>query len=470
MFANRHRHTWLVSLYLGLAPVYHLPGLGAEYLRLFKGALAVAGVAVVLVPPLWSGRLRLPAGVLGPAGFLALILLSAPGLVQAREMALSLMFVMDIGYAAGFMWCFYYLARQGENASVVFVRALGIIMALSAVALVLALVKIPDWTDPCGQLWRPEYSAGFGLIPSEWSISLSLFLPVVVVLMGAATHWRRGHYTTMIGVAGTGILLGNQLVAGGRTGLLAAAVSLILLVLLRASRRLALSVLAGGIVVVGMASFDRKCSIHLGLDRLLSPTGETLVRVQPKTPIHLGLDRLLSPTPADEVLFSAKIDSISTTRISGYKAGLRRIAERPLHGHGLKQVLVAGRHKSEVEIHNLWLKWAAYSGILAPLWFAIMVGLILRIAVWLIANRAAASEDRIVAVALGLIVVSGLMAAMVEPNALIGDFPYTAIWWAATGTLVGVYAKERGCREWSVPFRRGGRAWQGLSRTVGFRP
>ena len=441
------RHTWLLSLYLGLAPVYRLPGIGDEYLRLFKAALAVAGVAVVLVPPLLSGRFRLPAWVLGPPGFLALILLSAPGLVQARQLAFAVMFVMDIGYAAGFMWCFFYLARQGENVPVILARALVIIAALAAVALVIMLAKIPDWTEPCGQLWRPAYSSGFGSSATHWSTSLALFLPVVVLLMGMVVNWRRGHYMTMIGIMSAGILLVSQLVAGGRTGLLASAVSLIALVFLRASRWFALSSLAAGIVVVGVASFDRKCSIHLGLDRLLSPTGETLVRAQPKTPKHLGLDRLLSPTPADEVSFSTKIDSISTSRVGGYKAGLRRIAERPFLGHGLEQVLVVGRWGPQIEIHNLWIKWAAYSGIFAPLWFAIMVGLILRIAVRLIANRAAALENRIVAAMLGLIVVSGLVASMLEPNALIEDFSYTAIWWAATGTLVGIYAKERGHRE-----------------------
>ena len=437
-FSNRHRHTWLVSLYLGLAPVYHLPGLGAEYLRLFKGALAVAGVAVVLVPPLWSGRLRLPAGALGPAGFLALILLSAPGLIQAREMALSLMFVMDIGYAAGFMWCFFWLARQGENVTVIFVRALVVITALAAVPLVTMLVRIPDNPGPCDLFW--EYNKGFGSGETQWSISLSLFLPVVVLLMGMV----RGRYATLINIASAGILLGTLFATGGRTGFLAAAVSLIALAFLRASRWFALSSLAAGIALLGMAAFDKSCSEHLGLDRLLLPAAQPTAEVAPRP-------------PAATTRIITKLDSASTNRLSIYRTGLKRIAERPFLGHGIKQVLVAGRWKPQIEIHNLWIKWAVYSGILAPLWFVIMIGFILVFAFRLLTAKPDAEEHRAKTVVLTLIVLSGLIASLFEPNVLIGSFQYAAIWWAAAGVLIGVYAKERGCREWSVPFSLGQR-------------
>ena len=128
---NHHRKSWLLSLYLGLAPVYHL--IGDKYLHLFKAVLAVAAVAVVLIPPLLSGKLRLPARALGPPGFLALILLSAPGVVQAPAVFLNVMFVMDIGYAAGLMWCFFYLARQGENIPVILTRALSDNFALGRI-------------------------------------------------------------------------------------------------------------------------------------------------------------------------------------------------------------------------------------------------------------------------------------------------------------------------------------------------
>lgn len=467
LLVNRHRSTWLLSLYLGLAPVYHLPGIGNGYLRLFKVALAVAAVAVVLVPPLLSGKLRLPAWALGVPGFLALIFLSTPGVVQAPEVSLNVMFAMDIGFAAGFMWCFFWLARQGENVSVIFTNALVIILPLATVALVNALVKIPNWTNPCDQLWRPEYSIGFGSSPTQWSISLILLLPPVGLLMGKATNWRlEQEHRAMLGAALAGILFGSQFLTGGRTGFLISAVSIAVLAFPRQSRWLAYSGVAAGVVLGGIIVFsqNQECSKHIGLDRVLAlvdvdrpPAPEPIVRAEPSPrpslppPKATRVDRPPAPEPALSP-FLASLDTLGTTRFEGYKISLRRIAERPFLGYGLEKVLLRGHRKPEVEIHNLWLKWSTYSGILAPLWFAIMVGLILLITLRLVANRDDAPENRFVAAMLGLIVMSGLTASMLEPNALIGSFQYTAIWWAAAGALVGIYAKERGFREWSLRF------------------
>lgn len=454
-FINHHRSTWLLSLYLGLAPVYHLPGIGNGYLRLFKVALAIAAVAVVLVPPLLSGKLRLPAWALGVPGFLALIFLSTPGVVQAPEVSLNIMFAMDIGFAAGFMWCFFYLARQGENVSAILTRTLVIILPLATVALASALVKIPNWADPCDQLWRPEYSIGFGSSPTQWSISLILLLPSIGLLMAGATGHR-----AMLGAALAGILFGSQFLTGGRTGFLISAVSIGILAFLQPSRRLALSGVATGVLIAGMIVFSQNqaCSKHIGLDRVLAladvdrpPAPKPVVRTGPSLRPRTGpgVDRPSEPALSP---FLASLDTLGTTRFEGYKISLRRIAERPFLGHGIEKILLRGHHKPEVEIHNLWLKWSTYSGILAPLWFAIMVGLILLIALRLVANRDDAPENRFVAAMLGLIVISGLTASMLEPNALIGSFQYTAIWWAAAGALAGIYAKERGLREWSMRF------------------
>ena len=82
----------------------------------------------------------------------------------------------------------------------------------------------------------------------------------------------------------------------------------------------------------------------------------------------------------------------------------------------------------------------------------IMIGFILVFAFRLFTARPAAPENRAKTVVLTLIVVSGVIASLLEPNVLVGSFQYAAIWWAAAGILVGVYARERGCREWSVPF------------------
>ncbi len=425
--------SWLLSLYLGLAPVYHLPVIGDEYLRLLKAALAVAALAVVLGPSLWSGRLRLPTWTLA---FLLLVLLSVPGLLQTPEPSLAVMFVLDLGYAAGLMWCFFWLARQGEDVNIILIRALLIITALAAAALATTLVKMLDWPSPCQQLWLPEYQSWFGSSRNHWAISLSLYLPVVVLLMVRANNWSRELYANVIGIALAGILLGNQLLTSGRTGLLATISSLALLTFPRVSRWLALSLLTVVIALVGMAFFDRACARHLRLDQIVQTP---LVQ----TPSGTG--------PASEILTTARLRAITTNRTDGYMDGLKRIAERPLQGHGIRQVLVEGR-RQQIEIHNLWLKWAVYSGILAPLWFMVMVGFVLFFAFRRFMARPKHPEDRVSAIALILILLSGLGASLLEPNALIGAFQYTAIWWAVAGIIVGAYSPEKGGQDWLTLF------------------
>ncbi len=437
--------SWLLSLYLGLAPIHQLPGIGDEYLRLFKTALAVAAVMAVLGPPLLSGQLRLPAWTLGALGFLALIFLSLPGLLQAREPSLAVGFVLDIGYAAGFMWCFFWLARQGENVNAILLRALLIITALAAAALATTLVKMLGWPSPCHRLWLPEYLSWFGLSRNQWSISLSLYLPVLVLLMVRAANWSRGLYANAMGVALAITLVSNQLMTAGRTGLLATMSSLVLLTFPRASRWFALSILAVIVVSVGMASFDQVCANHLRLDMLAETPAELTVA---------GSD------PASENPAAVRLRAITTNRTDGYVTGLKRIAERPLLGHGIKQVLVEGR-RQQIEIHNLWIKWAVYGGILAPLWFMVMVCLILVFAFRRFRARPETPEGRAGAIVLLLILLGGLGASLLEPNALIGSFQYTAIWWAAAGIVVGAYSREKGQQDWPalfpLPRRRSGR-------------
>ena len=41
-----------------------------------------------------------------------------------------------------------------------------------------------------------------------------------------------------------------------------------------------------------------------------------------------------------------------------------------------------------------------------------------------------------------LIVALGLLATLFEPEALLGAFQYTALWWAAAGVLVGLRARR----------------------------
>ena len=416
---------WLLSLYLGLAPVYVLPGIEYEHLRLAKGLLLAAALALTLLPPLLAGRLRLPGGLLGPLGFLGLLLLSVPGMAQARELSLVWMFLLDIGLGAAFLWCFFWLGRQGEDVYLILLRGLVIVAAFAAAAVVVVLFRIPDWGSPCGEFWRPLYNSGFATARTVWSISLALFLPLAVLLR-QRTQERGALLALALSVAaGAGILV-SQFISGGRGGILSSLIVLAGLLLAGASRWLAVG-LAGVLALIGVALIDDTCRSHLQRDPAV------------QSPEFSG-PRIVE-----------QLDTFSTDRVTGYITGLEKTAVRPLLGHGLGQVRIKGRWKPFIEIHNLWLKWAVYCGVLAPLLFAAMAAWVLWMAWRLLAGEGAA-ESRAAMAALTLIVVAGLAASMIEPDALIGAFQFTAIWWAAAGILAGLYSRRRRQADWRVPF------------------
>lgn len=405
---------WLLSVYLGLAPVYQLPGVDGELLRLVKGVLLVGGLAIVLLPPLLERRLRLPGGWLGPAAFLGLFALSTPGLVQARESVMVLTFLKDIALTAFFFWCFYRLAREGEDVRLVLVRAIGIMAALAAVALAETLLLWAVYgTPPLDQ--GSVGIHGFGVKSTSWSISLAFFVPLALLPMTSSRGWRR----LALAVAVAALLVASQVVSGGRTGLLGSLIAIVTAgLILSGSRWVALSLLAGLLIAGGVALSRDAFSRHLSLDRLLAD------------PSYVAEDHWGGATG---------LEAFSTGRIQGYETAIDMIARRPFRGHGIEQVVTVTPVGEHIEIHNLWLKWAAYGGVLAPFLFAVMAVAIVRDGAGLLRAR---GDGRLPAAML-LIVVLGLLATLFEPEALLGAFQYTALWWAAAGVLAGLRARQR---------------------------
>ena len=404
----------LLALYLGLSPVYRFWVVGEVELRILKGAVLVAGLGAVALTAWLRGDLRLPSEPLGPVGFGALFVLSVPGLVQAAQAELVLQFLVDIAFAAGMLWCFYHLAIQGRDINKVLSGALIILAAFAAIHLAVALAADPDRSGVCD--WAPSNQSAFGAHYGAWSVSMALFLPIAVLLPLSAKEIGRRWTVPMASVLAC-ILLGSQFVSGGRAGIIAVVVSVLALTLFRSARVLALSIIAVSIVV-GVVLFDDSCSRHLKLDRLSGLTGSSTAE-------------------------ASGLDALGTGRLAGYRVAIKEIVERPLLGHGLGQVVVEGVHRPTVEIHSLWLKWAAYCGVLAPLWFAVMIAVIGLRGLRLLRGSRKKPEGCDRTGVLLLTLFGGLVASLLQPNALIGSMQYTALWWAAAGLLLGNYAAHK---------------------------
>ena len=163
-----------------------------------------------------------------------------------------------------------------------------------------------------------------------------------------------------------------------------------------------------------------------------------------------------------------ELDRFTSGRVDGYREGWEIFRERPLLGHGIRSdgTLLSIINKTTerpewIEIHNLWLKWGVYFGVAAPLGLLAMAAVVLATA-WR-AMRSGTARDRRYAFALGVVLGLGVVASMFEPNALAGNFRYTAIWWAAAGACAGmVWRAEgddgKGAVDWMR--RRVGQVWR----------
>ena len=139
-----------------------------------------------------------------------------------------------------------------------------------------------------------------------------------------------------------------------------------------------------------------------------------------------------------------KTNAFTANRVTSLRTGIEKIRERPLTGHGLKQITVRYEAFGKVrfaEIHNLWIKWAAYTGIFGPIMMAVVAVAILRIGVKNLSVTWRLARDRMSAAALCLILIVGAVSTMFEPNVLVGSFQLTALWWAAAGCALGMWAE-----------------------------
>lgn len=477
---------WLFGIFFGMGAVDWLPGMEQAWLRWGLIVLFAAAIGLVLVPAAAARRLQLPPGLLGVRGFAALIVLSVPGIVQTSSLFPVVDYLGDIGRGALLLWCFYHLARCGDDVTAMFRVAFLVAAGFAAAALLILWFELPEWSSPCYKLFKVESTAGFNLRETEWGIGMAMLFPCLVFLTlgGRRAQTASG---TVLRYAAAVLLLAAVFFSGSRTGMLMAVVAIAGLLMAPSSRRLGVWVLLSALVVGRLVSSSPWCMDHLTSGPLVMPEWAAEEIVAPKFSApspevrgwlselrrRLG-DLFLRPRPVlgpgagegegeapprpwprdlpgwmtatqgwfETVDEEGKLNEFTSRRLTAYLHGLLRLSERPLIGYGIRGLLLPGRETRWIEVHNLWLKLATYFGLAAPLCFlAIAAAVLLRAP--RVLRDAAGDEGRLsTAVALGLVFVAGAVASMFEPNALVGNFNYTAIWWAAAGYLAGRYRQD----------------------------
>ncbi len=420
---------WLLSIFLALGPIYWLPGLSVRVVSWIGWAIFLVAVSLVFATELLQDRRPFPSGWLGPLGFIALFLLWIPGLTRAFDSSLALEFISKLSACALFFWCFYCLARDGSDIGIIFRRAFIIFVCLSATTLLRTLLNTADWQNSC--LWDPEHIVGFSTKTTAQSATVAFFVPLAALLFLSAGQGRRLRWRA-VGILGLIVLLGSQLVSSGRVGILASLMVLAAFLLLRSTRWLAVAVILV-FLLVSPFYLNESCIRHFRLQAFFEDEPD-----RTETYWQATLSKYDTEVSEEVKL----VNEISSRRIHGYLVGLNSFVESPLLGHGMQQVMLSGWFQGLTEIHNLWLKWAVYTGIAAPLLFLFMVALILRAGWRLFRDKSNSAFERETAAILLLVLLVGLIISMLEVNFPLEAFPRSGLWWAAAGALVGTASRR----------------------------
>lgn len=430
---RRAVESWLLSIFLALGPVSWLPGVPQGALRWAALALFLIAVGLVLGPPVRERNLQLPGGLLGVWGFAALIALSIPGLAQTSRPLVAINYLADLARNAIFLWCFYHLVRRGTDVDLILRRTFCIVAGLAGLALAKIFADLAEPALPCHRLWDQPSIAGFAAKKTHWAIGLALTLPAALLFASTRLDMKRRMALWYATVA----LLGAQFFSGSRNGLLASVIAVFALLAFSRSRWMGKWLIVGGLCVFAASLSSPSCVHHWKLlpVRILlgfepSEQGKPILRLRKRI---INLSRRQS------------LERLTTNRTGVWSLGLERLAERPLLGHGIREVTFRGIWTPTIEIHNLYLKWAIYCGVLAPLLFLAMIFAVMRRGWQLVRRvRSHAGTNRKLIGALALIAVLGFVASMFEPNVLVGNFRLSAIWWGAVGAIVGLHSLSDG--------------------------
>ena len=396
---------WLLTLYLGLAPIYWLPGIPLRAFFMFKLALVGLGVFMALMQSLvMHSNVLFPRGFAGPLGWILLVVTAAPGFFQGDPRAGFTRFYDSILIFV-FTWTFFNLTHNGVNCLRIFWRACCCTAFFSLITILNFLTGFPDWRAPYPNAIVNSISrVGFHNLSSGWSNGIVLYFPVALALVYAfyVHRYRGSRASLIIGGGFTLAYVGTMFAVSGRTGLLAAAV-----VLLYVSFRLVdrwLGALISGTIAFFAIRYYRVYFDHLRFNRLQS-------------------------TEMDD------ISRFSSGRVDGYLEGLRLFLDRPFLGHGFGVLDMREYGMVARDIHNLWLKMASDAGILFALVFTCLLIAIYRRYRDIMRFTPDVYARRFYA-AMAMIIPCGVIVSNLSPFGIFGGFQNNAIFWAVMGYLL----------------------------------
>ena len=398
--------SWCLSIYLGTAPIYWLPGVSFVVVDSCKTILFIIVIGLFAFSALSENKLYVPRVLWGPVGFLGLIVLSIPGIVQAIDVFRAMHFVINLVSGALFLWCSFTLTLRHVDIGLIFHRAAVIVALFAMLTVTNRLIGLPSWYLP--EIWQNDpytlkslANAGFGSSRSGWSNELAPYLPILLFI--STTRSKNDsilQYIVCIAMAAS--IISSQIIVGGRAGILASVIIVGAVCFLHPLRKIA---------ILTCLAFSGMIAI------LFLFTYEYWIKVY------------------DPYLMT-DLNRFSAGRMTNYSFAIDKIQERPFFGNGIGNVLEVNQDKL-YEIHNFWLQSAATFGILMPLLFFAMFFATLCCAARVWINCKGDTADQSFVSALGMILIAGIVISNFHPNYFIEAFHQSPLLWAAMGAILG---------------------------------
>jgi len=373
------------AAYFAVAPVFWLPGVSEELVLPAKRALFLAALVVTFV----AARVPLLTGRFGIEGFALATVASLPAVLQTESDAVVARWLFGLALIAAAVIAF----RSMKDGAFVFMQA-ALIAGVTVGALSAAIAGGSavgfDITSTVSGVNVELSTTGFSTGRTEWSNAVALFSPVL--LLGT---FRSRRQQLIAGAAAVAIAAG-QLTVGGRTGLAITVVAAIIS-FGRGSRFSTWIAAAGALGFVALAAAG-------------------------------GLE---TPSTLQRGSGSTELSEVTTGRSEQWAEALDQIQSRPILGTGLGTAVVSdplAAHEG-VEVHNLWLKLGVEAGVLLPL---MVLGAL--------SHQIVLNTKKLgLANATTIVLLGGLAMSMVEPNAPIGSFNKTVLFWCCLGAAADLH-------------------------------
>lgn len=402
----------MLGIYLGVAPVYWFPGLTQANIIICKYLIILAGIVLTWSSSIKMQKTVIPKGMAGPIGFVILILSCWSGFFQSE---LDTIYNKIIDFLMGYLliWTIYVFIKCKGSIQRVMLISVCITSCLVFLTITSYLFGIPDWRSPLVYDSKQLWIAGFGAERTGWSNALSFYPAAVFFSFGNFS--KNSHFRYWLCLFLFILILGSQLISGGRAGFFASLIVVICLLYIKFPKKYLLILVLASIILVIFKGYY--FTDHLRINRLNSYD-----------------------------ISNYNIDRFSAGRITLCKAAVGLIKNRSVFGYGFERIefTILGAK----DVHNIWLKMAVESGLLYPAVFLVFVcSVFLNLKRKMVneysnAQRCAVSwnitEKNTNILVLTAILFVGLFLSQFEPNMLVGSFQLSAYWWMACGAAYAI--------------------------------